>query len=100
VTGEIDMATGPTLWSRIQEAMVDPGRRLVLDLAGTTFMDSTGLGLVIRASGVYGADNVVVRSPQARVLALFDLTGLRRHINVAPADDEGDGADPEAATVL
>jgi anti-sigma B factor antagonist len=84
IGGEIDMATGPAVWAAIASAMeaAEPGTQLVLDLAETTFMDSTGLGLIIRASGVYGTDAVAVRSPQPRILSLFDLTGMRKHIRV------------------
>jgi anti-anti-sigma factor len=95
VTGEVDIATGPTLWSRIQRAMADGASRLVIDLAGTTFMDSTGLAIIIRAAGVHGADNVYVRSPQPRVLALFELTGLRRHILIVADGETADRPPPE-----
>jgi anti-sigma B factor antagonist len=86
VRGEIDIATGPSVWETVEDVM-GQGDTLVLDLAATTFMDSTGLGLIIRASSVFGPDRVVVRSPQPRVLALFDLTGMRKHITIE--DDIG-----------
>jgi anti-sigma B factor antagonist len=86
VTGEIDMATGPILWSRIQQALDDGMARVVLDLAGTTFMDSTGVGIVLRTSAVYGAASIVIRSPQERVRRLFELTGLDRHVAIVQED--------------
>jgi anti-sigma B factor antagonist len=87
VGGEIDIATGPQLWAALEAAMTEADR-LVLDLSGTSFMDSTGLGLIIRATTAFGADRIVVRSPQPRVLALFDLTGMRRHITIDGVDGE------------
>ena len=86
ITGEIDIATEPTVWSLVQQAMGDGASRLVLDLSRTTFMDSTGLSLIIRASGIYGSDAVVVRDPQPRVRQLFEVTGLSRHLTIEPSE--------------
>jgi len=80
LTGEVDIYTAP----RFREGMVellDAGvDRLVIDLSGVTFIDSTALGVLIggvrRVHGVGGAMTLVVASrPVERVLS---LTGLDR----------------------
>jgi anti-sigma B factor antagonist len=86
ITGEIDLATEPELWWNIDRAMADADR-VILDLSGTTFMDSTGLNAIIRATQHYGNDAIVVRAPQERVMRVFLITGLARTLNIVPATD-------------
>jgi anti-sigma B factor antagonist len=78
--GEVDIYTAP----RFRECMIellDSGvERLVIDLSGVTFIDSTALGVLIggvrRVRGVGGAMTLVATSrPVERVLS---ITGLDR----------------------
>ena len=49
VVGEIDLFTAPEFKQRMSE-LIDAGRsRLVVDLSGTTFIDSSSLGVLIGA---------------------------------------------------
>ena len=49
VSGELDLATVPTLLEAARPVLDDPALRvLVLDLAELTFLDSTGLGCWIQ----------------------------------------------------
>jgi anti-anti-sigma factor len=52
VVGEIDLATAPILREHLAGAMLAGVPRAVLDLAGVTFLDSSGLSVVIRRRGV------------------------------------------------
>ena len=47
VGGEIDMDTTPMLEDLLQEVVDAGARHVVLDLAGVTFMDSSGLNLLV-----------------------------------------------------
>jgi anti-sigma B factor antagonist len=47
VSGEIDMDTSPQLQDVLQEVADGDGQQVVLDFAEVTFMDSTGLGLLV-----------------------------------------------------
>lgn len=47
VRGEIDRDTRPMLEDLLQEVMDAGARHVVLDLAGVTFMDSSGLSLLV-----------------------------------------------------
>lgn len=80
LTGEVDIYTAP----RFKECMVgllDAGvDRLVIDLSGVTFIDSTALGVLIGGvrrvhGGSGGMTLVVTSSPVERVLS---ITGLDR----------------------
>jgi len=49
VVGELDIATGPQLDEAIDRALDEGARDVVLDLGRTTFLDSAGMGALIRA---------------------------------------------------
>jgi anti-anti-sigma factor len=79
VGGELDVATAPLLRARIG-ALVQAGNcRLVLDLEELTFLDASGLSVLVRAQELAVRDGGWVRlvrvRPQARrVLHLSRLT--------------------------
>jgi len=50
VTGELDIASGPDLEQVLETHLTEPGADLVLDLRGVTFLDSSGLRVVLVAS--------------------------------------------------
>lgn len=79
VAGEIDLATCGQL-ARIVEQAIAVRSRIVFDLAETTFIDSSGLAVILRAQRAMGQipEAVVVRSASRRVRTLFELTGCDR----------------------
>lgn len=82
VKGEVDVATAPQLWEAI-EGLHDT-RQLVVDLAELTFMDSTGLRVLVRAHELMtgrGGD-LVVRSPDAATRKLLEITSVDKVITV------------------
>ncbi len=83
VQGEVDMFTAPKLRERIVEA-VDQGRyKIIVNLQGVSFMDSTGLGTLVgglkRVKEHDGALALVCSSRP--VLTVLSITGLN---NVFP----------------
>lgn len=88
LTGELDIATADQLTSALDEASGQPGRSRVIDLSGVTFMDSTGLRVLINANraaadGGYELTIVTGDSPAKRVL---ELTRMDQHMRVVTAD--------------
>jgi anti-anti-sigma factor len=78
--GELDIGTAPTLDEAVDRALDDGCREVVLDLGGTTFMDSTGLNALIRAARAVDArrGRMAVLSPpgsEARVVIEMSRTG-------------------------
>lgn len=78
VTGEFDVYTAPVLEESLGD-LVDGGQRnIVVDLTGVTFMDSTGLGLLIKAlkwtREQDGSLRIVANTE--KVLKVFRVTGL------------------------
>jgi anti-anti-sigma factor len=77
VRGEIDVSTVGTFWHHLGNLTRKNPRRLVIDLAGVSFIDSTGLGGFVRIRKALPPEcPVVIRSPQHRVRRLFRITGL------------------------
>ncbi|MDQ7803568.1 STAS domain-containing protein [Amycolatopsis sp. A133] len=78
VTGELDVATAPRLRAEIGGAPLGSGQLLVIDLAGVTFCDSSGISTLIAARNVAeaaGAGIALVAVP-ARLSRTFGLIGL------------------------
>jgi anti-sigma B factor antagonist len=83
VRGDVDMATADRLWAVIEQVLAS-SERLVIDLSATTFIDSTGLGLLVRAHGLVGQVRtaVVVRSPSDAARSLLRISGVDELITI------------------
>jgi anti-sigma B factor antagonist len=88
IRGELDVLTAPFLWERMEPALGGVTGKLVFDFAGLTFIDSMGLGVIVRAStrlrGEAPQRQVIVRHPNAHARKVFEITGLDRVIDVEP----------------
>jgi anti-sigma B factor antagonist len=77
VNGEIDVSTAGALSERLDWLAGKNPQRLVIDLAGVSFMDSSGLNaLVLIRNALLPDCTVVIRSPRPRIRHLFTITGL------------------------
>jgi anti-sigma B factor antagonist len=77
--GEIDLATAPELDARLRELHQSGFDRLLLDLRHVTFMDSTGLRLLLNwdaAARQNGLTFQIVPGPPL-VQRLFEITGVQ-----------------------
>lgn len=85
LVGELDPATAPQLDREIQR-LLDDGltERVVLDLSGLTFLDSSGLRAFVtaRESLTSRGGELALRGPSANTLRLLDITGLGEIITV------------------
>ena len=84
VTGEIDVATAPALRDNVLGLLNRGAPSLVLDLRGVTFVDSTGVGSLLRIhhrQALLGG-SVHFVADQPSVLRIFDLMQLRRRLHV------------------
>lgn len=77
VHGEIDIATAERFRASIAEAL-ERDSRLVIDLAETSFMDSTGLSALIRAYHDTGRvkEAVELRGVSVPVRRTLDISGI------------------------
>jgi anti-anti-sigma factor len=88
VCGEIDMATAPMLEHELLRIEANDSRPIVVDLRQVTFMDLSGLRVLLAASNRSWADSHrlrVVRGP-GTVQLLFELTDTEQ---LLPLIDSG-----------
>ena len=98
VHGELDIATAPQLVAALETAAQSEGDQLVVNLLGTSFIDSTGLTTLFRAhkqhedngtgfSIICGPDNMEVR----RVVDLMgfnEVFTIHESLSAAGCSDE------------
>lgn len=83
-SGELDMANVDELETALAEVRA-PGVSIVLDLSGITFMDSTGLKLLLTADAAARSDgySLELRAPSKAVLRVFEITGVLERLPFA-----------------
>lgn len=78
VTGEVDVYTAPSLDEELSR-LIEEGRvNLVVDLSKVEFLDSTGLGVLVKAlkrTREHGGSLAVVATAD-RITKVFRITGL------------------------
>ena len=88
VIGEIDLSTASSFGAAIDQGIQQAGK-VVLDFSGVTFMDSSGLNVLVTAAGHDRANEpVVIRNAPLSVHRLLAITGLNEVIRI-----EGDPID-------
>jgi anti-sigma B factor antagonist len=81
VQGELDIYTVEAFQAEIGRVQRDGAQGIVVDMSATSFVDSKGLGALLRAARVQpGA--VVVVTTQERIIRLFRAVGLAETIPV------------------
>lgn len=91
VQGEVDLANSSELQEALVDALDERPSRVVVDLRGVMYLDSTGLGVLLRQhQRALEADVelILVKGP-AQVQRVFELTGLAHRLNLVdqpPAD--------------
>jgi anti-anti-sigma factor len=78
VHGELDMSTAPKLHTQLTQAFRDDATQVVIDLRDISFIDSTGLGVLVSARQRAKASGVPMklRLPEGSARFPFQVTGL------------------------
>ena len=84
VSGEVDLATSPELDTAIIAAIESGTSSVAIDLTDVSFMDSSGLGVIVRGlkrcrEADKDLDLVITNE---RVLKVFGITGLDQVITI------------------
>src|SRR5262245_53634914 len=80
VRGEVDVYTAPKFRERLIELVSEGKHRIVVDLEGVEFLDSTGLGVLVgglKRLRSHDGDLLLVCT-QSRILKVFEITGLTK----------------------
>lgn len=81
VIGEVDLSNRERFLTVVDRALFASPAKLIFDLAGVRFMDSSGLGVLL--SAVNRASSVEVRTPSLAVRRLIELSGLTNLLRIA-----------------
>jgi anti-sigma B factor antagonist len=88
-SGELDAYGAPDLTAALERATLDD-RSVVVDLEAVAFMDSTALGVVVRAVRELGeaGRSVKVVLPRGPARRVFEITTVDRVLPVARSRDD------------
>jgi len=90
VSGEIHVSTAPQFSRRLNDAIGQGKTAVVLDLSDVTFIDSTGLSVLLnglrRVTRRQGRMALVVSNPT--VLRLFEVTQLDATFDICPTRED------------
>ena len=85
VSGELDVATAPTLRDAFLKLLAqDDVPDLRVDTSGITFVDSSGLAVLLMGARRWSSEQrrLVLRTPSPALLRVIDLAGARRAFEI------------------
>ncbi|CAA9507624.1 MAG: hypothetical protein AVDCRST_MAG30-2293 [uncultured Solirubrobacteraceae bacterium] len=84
VRGELDIVSGPRVQEELLRAEREAPRRVVLDLTGVTFFDSTGLQIILDAEvrAREAAYTFAVAPGGGEVLRVLELAEVRGRLDL------------------
>jgi anti-sigma B factor antagonist len=79
-TGELDVATAPELRTALVDAVASPLPGVVVDLSQVSFIDSSGLGVLVGGLKRARTNGQWMRlvCPSDGIVRLFEITGLTK----------------------
>jgi anti-sigma B factor antagonist len=89
VRGEVDVYTAPRLREKLVELVSEGKYKIVVDLEGVDFLDSTGLGVLVgglKRLRSHDGDLTLVCT-QHRILKVFEITGLTKVFSIFDSVD-------------
>lgn len=90
VTGEVDVATVPRLREQLHGLVAQGSKKIVVDLDGVDFLDSTGLGVLVGALKRVRSNegDLYLVCNQPRIRKVFEVTGLTKVFTLFDSVDE------------
>lgn len=85
VAGEIDLTSAPRLDDEVTGLIEDSVNSLTISLEGVSFMDSTGLRVLLKASKLLESSGgtLVLGRPSDPVRRLLEVSGLDTHFQIS-----------------
>jgi anti-anti-sigma factor len=95
VHGELDLSTATQLEGPLEDALGAPDAAVLVDLADCTFIDSTGIAMIVRAwqrvdasAGNGGEGALVLCCQNEQVRRVLEVTGLEHSLRVFETRDQ------------
>lgn len=82
VTGDLDMATAAELEARVDPIIQSSRDRMVVDVSGLRFADSSAIALFVRWAGL--VRDVEIREPSAMLRRVIERMGLADRLRMSP----------------
>jgi anti-sigma B factor antagonist len=85
VVGDLDLASAPALRKTLTDLFAESPATVVVDLGAITFIDSTGLAVLVgaaRRAQTMGS-RIVFRNPRASIRKVIELTGADRVLTLS-----------------
>ena len=82
VAGEVDLSNASQLRRAVEAMLGANPARLVLDVRELTFMDSSGLAVLLQAAAKL--ETLVLRHAQSSIIRLIETTGVTSVLSVEP----------------
>ncbi len=90
LSGDVDLHHSPELHARLVEVAAERPPRLLLDLRGVPYMDSSGVGTLVevwRRVGAYKG-RLVLFGLNSRVRSVFEITKLDTFFTICETEEE------------
>jgi anti-sigma B factor antagonist len=97
---DVDVYTAPSLRATLADPDLIARGRLVIDLTGSTFIDPTGLSVILAAFKrvrAAGGNLAVACPPRETVHRAFRITGMNRILRIYDTTDEAVAGVKEAS---
>ncbi len=90
LTGELDHSNADVFRQHLVSALGRLPRQIVVDLSELTFMDSAGIGEIIRANRLLASRDrgLVIRGANESVTKLLEMLGIHLIVRMEPAGGE------------
>jgi anti-sigma B factor antagonist len=84
VSGDVDLRSSPALRTELLNLLKSPPRRLIVDLTGVDYMDSSGVGTVVELKRLLErkGGKLVLCGLQERVRGVFEITQLDKFFTI------------------
>jgi len=78
LVGEVDISNAHLFKKQLESALAEKRQNISVDLSNLTYIDSTGLGVIIGAYGSIKKDgySIKVTNPRDNVKKLLNISGL------------------------
>lgn len=90
LNGELDLSVAPEMRADLEPYVNQSDRALVLNLKDLTYIDSTGIGIIIlilKQRDAIGAPFYVAEIP-SKIGRLFDITGISQYLIAEESADK------------
>ncbi len=87
-SGDLDVSTSPRLLACIDELLAEGRSRITIDLRAVTFIDSSGLGALVKAQkrATPLAAELTVVQPRPHVHRAMEISGILKVVHVVSPD--------------